>query len=281
MTAQLVQHSSDTSPSGKVTYSIWVWSTVAARHVSASAISTHAMLAPRFTLCPVSHGRTCSIGALPANQAVELMVTDQVRSTATIGSPITLAVTVAGASLSPAEAAVTTVVGQPGQGGTPSPAPVLPPTTLIPIPGATITPDGLTGLFPTVTPAPSPSRKSTHQARRLAGITQTSSALPLDPRLIGGQLAGLAVLAAAITMVVARLSLRTPQTSGAVGSSQGGSSPGGSSPGGPGTGGPGTGESGPGESGTGESGTGESGTADAGTGEAGKKDETSGDKPAS
>jgi hypothetical protein len=275
VTAQLVQSNSDTSPSGKVTYSIWVWSTVAARHVSASAISTHAMLAPRFTLCPVSHGRTCSIGALPANQAFELMVTDQVRSTATIGNPITLAVTVAGASLSPAEAAVTTVVGQPGQGGT-SPAPVLPPTTLIPIPGATITPDGLTGLFPTVTPAPSPSRKSTHQARRLAGITQTSSALPLDPRLIGGQLAGLAVLAAAITMVVARLSLRTPQTSGAVGSSQGGSSPGGSSPGGPGTGGPGTGESG-----TGESGTGESGTADAGTGEAGKKDETSGDKPAS
>jgi hypothetical protein len=265
VTAQLVQSNSDTSPSGKVTYSIWVWSTVAARHVSASAISTHAMLAPRFTLCPVSHGRTCSIGALPANQAFELMVTDQVRSTATIGNPITLAVTVAGASLSPAEAAVTTVVGQPGQGGT-SPAPVLPPTTLIPIPGATITPDGLTGLFPTVTPRPSPSGKSTHQARRLAGITQTSSALPLDPRLIGGQLAGLAVLAAAVTMVVARLSLRTPQASGAAGSN----------PGGPDTGGSGTGESS-----TTESGTGESATADAGTGEAGREDETSGDKPAS
>jgi len=44
------------------------------------------------------------------------------------------------------------------------------------------------------------------------GITQASSTLPLDPRLIGGQLAGLAILAAAITMVVARLSLRTPQT---------------------------------------------------------------------
>ena len=202
------------------------------------------------------------------------MVTDQVRSTATIGSPITLAVTVAGASLSPAEAAVTTVVGQPGQGGT-SPAPVLPPTTLIPIPGATITPDGLTGLFPTVTPAPSPS-KSTHQARRLAGITQTSSALPLDPRLIGGQLAGLAVLAAAITMVVARLSLRTPQTSGAAGSSLGG--PG---PGGPITGGPATGESGTAVAGTADAGTADAGTGDAGTGEAGQEDETSGDKPTS
>jgi hypothetical protein len=39
--------------------------------------------------------------------------------------------------------------------------------------------------------------------------------LPLDPRLIGGQLAGLAVLAAAITMAVARLSLRTPQAANA------------------------------------------------------------------
>jgi hypothetical protein len=41
--------------------------------------------------------------------------------------------------------------------------------------------------------------------------TSTASSLPLDPRLIGGQLAGLAVLAAAVTMVMARLSLRTPQ----------------------------------------------------------------------
>jgi hypothetical protein len=145
------------------------------------------------------------------------MVTDQVRPTATIGHPMTLAVTVAGASLSPAEAAVSTVVGQPGQGGpnpTTSPVPTLPPPAFVPIAGSTVTPEGLTGLFPTVTPRPSPTGKAA-RARRLAGVTQDSSALPLDPRLIGGQLAGLAVLAAAITMVVARLSLRTPQTAGA------------------------------------------------------------------
>jgi hypothetical protein len=141
------------------------------------------------------------------------MVTDQVRATANAGAPITLAVTVSGATLSPAEAAVTTVVGQASQTPTSSPPPPLPPGTLAPIPGATITPAGLSGLFPTVTPQATPSSKAS-RARRLAGITQTSSALPLDPRLIGGQLAGLAVLAAAITMVVARLSLRT-QASGA------------------------------------------------------------------
>ena len=204
-----------------MTYSIWVWSTVAAKQVTASAASSaHAMRSPHFTLCPAAHGTTCSIGALPANQAFELIVTDQVRTKARTGAPITLAVTVSGASLSPAEAAVTTVVGQGSQTPPSSPVPTLPPTTLAPIPGATITPAGLSGLFPTVTPQASPSRKPS-RARKLAGITQTSSALPLDPRLIGGQLAGLAVLAAAITMVVARLSLRTPQTTGAAKSESG------------------------------------------------------------
>jgi len=35
--------------------------------------------------------------------------------------------------------------------------------------------------------------------------------VPLDARLIGGQLAGLAVLAAAVTIAIARLSLRAPK----------------------------------------------------------------------
>jgi hypothetical protein len=209
VTAQLVQHSSSTDPGGTVTYSIWVWSTVRARNVTASAASSaQAMRAPRFTLCPAARRTTCSIGSLPANQAFELMIRDRVRTTAVAGEPMTLTVSVGGSSLSPAEAAITTIVGQ-----TPTSSPLPPPPNLAPIPGATISPAGLSGLFPVVTPQTSPSasssRKHTHGP---AGITQASSALPLDPRLIGGQLAGLAILAAAITMVVARLSLRTPQT---------------------------------------------------------------------
>lgn len=212
------------APGGTVTYSVWVWSTVAARRVTASAISSaKVMRSPHFTLCPAAHGARCSIGALPANQAFELIVTDQVRAAASIGDPITLAITVDGASLSPAEATITTVVSQTGQIPTSSPVPTLPPSTLVPIPGATITPAGLSGLFPTVTPQASPSSKAA-PAHKLAGVTQTSSSLPFDPRLIGGQLAGLAVLAAAITMVVARLSLRTPQTSGAPQTSDAGKS---------------------------------------------------------
>jgi hypothetical protein len=38
-----------------------------------------------------------------------------------------------------------------------------------------------------------------------------SATVPLDSRLIGGQLAGLAVLAGAIVIAIARLSLRTPR----------------------------------------------------------------------
>jgi hypothetical protein len=38
-----------------------------------------------------------------------------------------------------------------------------------------------------------------------------SATVPLDDRLIGGQLAGLAVLAGAVAMAIARLSLRTPK----------------------------------------------------------------------
>jgi len=255
----ILQHESDTSPGGTIKVSVWVWSTAPARHVRATvATSTHAVRAPRFTLCPVSHGTTCSIGALPANQAFELTVSDKVKPTARIGKPIALAVTVSARGESPAEAAVAAVVGQSIK--PPSVPPTLPPTTLIPLPGSTITPNGLTGLFPVVTPTSTPSTSSpTTHVRKVTRATETSSALPLDSRLIGPQLAGLAVLAAAITMVVARLSLRTAQA------------PAGS----------GKGASGSGESGTGESGTGEAGPGESESAESADASEASDDKPAS
>jgi hypothetical protein len=199
------------------TYAIWVWSTVPAKRVTATAnVSGHAMRSPRFTLCPDPHTTVCSIGALPANQAFELLVRAHIGAKATTGEQITLTVNVQAASLSPAEAAVTALVGL----ASPSPSPsssapaTLPPGTLPPLPGSDVTPPNLSGLFPVVTPSPtpSPSSKPAH-GRSVTGITPTASTLPLDPRLIGGQLAGLAVLAAAITMAVARLSLRTPQPS--------------------------------------------------------------------
>lgn len=219
ISARLVAHDSQTQPGGNVTYAIWVWSTVPAKRVTATAnVTGHAMRAPRFTLCPDPHATVCSIGALPASQAFELLVKAHIGAKATTGEQITLTVTVQGASLSPAEAAITAVIGQASPSPSPTPSSsvptTLPPVTFPPLPGSIVSPTNLSGLFPVVTPSPTPSPTSSPQpGRSSAGITPTASTLPLDPRLIGGQLAGLAVLAAAITMVVARLSLRTPQSS--------------------------------------------------------------------
>jgi hypothetical protein len=197
-----------------------------------AATTAPAMRPPQFTLCPAAHGTTCKIGSLPAYRARNLVVTDKVRTTAVTGATINLTVRAGAASLSPASASILTSVSQSGQspvtGGT---TPTLPPVSLAPIPNTTISPSALSGLFPVVTPSPSASNLDAKRARRLAGVTETSSALPLDPRLIGGQLAGLAVLAAAIMMVVARLSLRTPQVS-SPGSSAPQANPGGDEPGG-------------------------------------------------
>lgn len=149
-------------------------------------------------------------------------MTDKIGKKATVGEGISLIVQVEGTAatrsggpLSPAEAAVSTVLGQQSSPSSsaipPGFGPGLPPTGAG-LPGTTVTPGGVSGIFPVVTPSatstPNPARR---ENRKVAKATTTASSLPFDPRLIGGQLAGLAVLAAAITMVVARLSLRTPQ----------------------------------------------------------------------
>ena len=113
MTGQLVRHSSSTKPGGTVTYAIWVWSTVLAKNVTVSASSSaRSMKFPHFTLCPSAHGTTCTIHRLPANQAFELTVTDQVRHAATGGAAINLSVTADSSPLSPASASVATVVSK-------------------------------------------------------------------------------------------------------------------------------------------------------------------------
>jgi hypothetical protein len=70
--------------------------------------------------------------------------------------------------------------------------------------GAFTTPTNPSGLFPTVTPGGGKGSSRSHHA----GATTDSAILPLDSRLIGWQLAGLAVLASAIVIAVVRLSLR-------------------------------------------------------------------------
>lgn len=90
-----------------------------------------------------------------------------------------------------------------------------PPATLPTISGTGISPTNPSGLFPTVQASPTPGTGSLglphakpRGAQRAADVAAT---VPVDARLIGGQLAGLAVLAGAVTIAIARLSLRTPK----------------------------------------------------------------------
>jgi hypothetical protein len=66
--------------------------------------------------------------------------------------------------------------------------------------------DDATLAFPLI--SPSPSASPTQVPIRVADV---STSFPLETRLFGGQIIGLAVLAAAVTIAVARLSLRSPQ----------------------------------------------------------------------
>jgi hypothetical protein len=74
--------------------------------------------------------------------------------------------------------------------------------------------------FPQVSPSPSASGATATAGHGHSTKTiDLSAGLPLDVRLIGGQVIGLAVLAAAVTIAVARLSLRKqPQPPGEDGS---------------------------------------------------------------
>src|SRR5579875_3292369 len=95
------------------------------------------------------------------------------------------------------------------------PPPTVPPTYLPPVPDTGVAPTDPSNLFPTVSPSPTPSSTGsapsarTGTAHRHIRTASASALLPFDSRLIGGQLLGLAALASAIVLAVARLSLRT------------------------------------------------------------------------
>jgi hypothetical protein len=218
VSAQVIRSGTSTLAGGSLEYSVWVWSNTKATRVSATVErSSQSILAPAFSLCPAARGNTCSIGSIPPNQAFELVITDRIAKSAIPGQQLTVTVAVQAASMSPAEVSITMVVGERGS-SSPEPIVTVPsePTTVPGLPGTTVTPGSIGSLFPEITPSstPSPARGGgTQPKRKSAKFVATASSLPLDPRLIGGQVIGLAVLAAAITMVVARLSLRTPQPS--------------------------------------------------------------------
>jgi hypothetical protein len=205
-------------------------------------VSVSARLAPpgkvgpaRFTVCPAAKQGVCSIAKLPANRAFEMQLSVPVGARLAAGRYVTVNVVAQAPGVSPAQATVSAAVApsaQPSGSSTPAsiPAPApqatVPPLIVPAPPVSTITPANLPPLFPTVTP--SPTATSQHHdppVRHRARASLTSATLPINLRLVGGQLAGLAVLAAAIIMVIARLSLRTPRPAGRGAGEQAGTPP--------------------------------------------------------
>jgi hypothetical protein len=179
-------------------------------------------LTPSFTVCPATGGTSCSV-ALTAGQAVQLRAAvavpqsaagDHITLTATGTSPQSAASATASGSVPVTAAAPSSSAGTPSAGVTPSgvgaqlPGTTLPegalPSARLPLLPSPVTDPGLA--FPQVTPSPDPTPASPP-----VKVNEVSASFPLSTRLVGGQIIGLAVLAAAITIAVARLSLRKPR----------------------------------------------------------------------
>jgi hypothetical protein len=202
------------------TYVVWVWSTHGSTKqvtVSAAIRQVKGAAAPRFSVCPHATGATCALGNLPQGQADELQARVAVRKDAKLGDHVTLTAkaTAKDAGSFGASGSVEIIARKAAPSTTPTiPPPVtsalppLPTLPAIPDPGTTKTDPS--GLFPTVSPQPTVSAgpAAGHKGSRGIRATAVSDTLPLNMRLIGGQLIGLVVLAAAITIAITRLSLR-------------------------------------------------------------------------
>jgi hypothetical protein len=216
--------SSSVQPGGTASYAIWVWSTGAestGTTVTVSVGNAANVVAPKFTVCPQHNGDVCTVGDLPTSQSNEIVAAARVRDAASAGEQITLTATANGTGATSFHASATIGVvassstsPPPADPGGTVPGSTLPGTSLPPLPsGAFTSPTDPSGLFPTVSPS-SGSSAAPSQAKRdpkQSDATTASATLPINSRLIGGQLAGLVLLASAITIAIARLSLRTPR----------------------------------------------------------------------
>ena len=237
-------------PGGTASYAIWVWPAGGAASGITVTISSKAAskaVTPEFTVCPTASGRTCKVGGIAKGTSDELQATAAVPSGTATGKDITLTATAkaSDATAPPAADAGIKITAKPSSkhSSSPSPTPTpsssstgptgsgvgatLPPGILptVPLgvtsgavvpqlPGPTTSAGSPGGLFPTVSPQPSAS-PSPYSAvlpnARNVRVTDAAATFPFSTRLIGGELVGLAVLAAALAIAIVRFSLRRPR----------------------------------------------------------------------
>jgi len=194
-----------------------VWSTKAASggvKVHANVVSAPYIGHAKFTVCPDAQGSTCDVGGLAKGQEDELQATVKVGSFATLGELVQISAKATGTGALPFTGSAKDRVVEPAKIPNPK-VTIAPQQGLPPIPGTGVSAADPSGLFPTVgaSPTPTTGTPSVRPAKHRVPFRAADAAatVPLDDRLIGGQLAGLAVLAGAVAMAIARLSLRAPK----------------------------------------------------------------------
>jgi hypothetical protein len=218
MKMQTLDGVSAVDPHTKIRYAIWVWLTSGSGGTAKVTLSARpSSVSPAFSVCATTGTTKCTVGGLDAGQKVEVQ--------AKLAAPdrptkrVILAATATSSQAGNSATATATVDIKPknpsptssptpnaGDGGTLPPAGGLPSGTTIP--GLGVQPSGdLGSAFPQVSPSPSASASASQNGNGTKTV-DLSAGLPLTVRLIGGQVIGLAVLAAAVTIAVARLSLR-------------------------------------------------------------------------
>jgi hypothetical protein len=246
---QAVTTKSGVHPGGTASYAIWVWPAGGAASgitVTISGKAASKNVTPKFTVCPTASGRTCKVGGIAKGTSDELQATAAVPSGTAAGKDVTLTATAkaSDATAPPAADAAIKITAKPSsKHSSPSPTPTpsssstgttgsgigatLPPGILptVPLgvtsgavvpqlPGPTTSAGSPGGLFPTVSPqssaSPSPYSAVLPNARNVR-VADASATFPFSTRLIGGELVGLAVLAAALAIAIVRFSLRRPR----------------------------------------------------------------------
>jgi len=219
ITMQTLNNVSAVDPHTTVGYAIWVWLTSGTGGTAKITLSARpSSVSPTFSVCVPSGKSKCTVSGLNAGQKVELQA--ELAAPDRPSKHVTLTATATSLQASNSATASATVDIKPknpspsssptpgaGDGGTLPLAAGLP--SGVTVPGLGPTPSGdLGSAFPQVSPSASAPGTTTAQHGHTARTIDVSAGLPLTVRLIGGQIIGLAVLAAAVTIAVARLSLR-------------------------------------------------------------------------
>ena len=201
---------------------MWVWTVKAAASdvsVKTTVGAATGIHSPSYVVCPRVSGDACKLGSLAIGQMDELQVAVNVGSRAALGGLVQVTSKATGhhADSFTGSASDVVVAAPSTSTGTGSTVTLPAPGKLPAISGTGVSPTDPSGLFPTITATPQPSSSTgigslpAVKPHKVTRATEDAATVPIDAKLIGGQLAGLAVLAGAVVIAIARLSLRTRQ----------------------------------------------------------------------